>query len=136
LRYRPIQTSEGFDRQKLYLSWDAASWHVSKRLFQRIDEHNFIVGCKGPTVETAPLPARAQFLNVIESIFSGMSRAIIQNSDYQSVDDAKAAVDRYFSERNAHFRDHPRRAGAKVWGKEHGPAKFSEFNNCKDPRFR
>jgi hypothetical protein len=34
------------DRQKLYLSWDAASWHVSKKLFERIDEHNFIVGCK------------------------------------------------------------------------------------------
>lgn len=88
------------------------------------------------TVQTAPLPARAQFLNVIESIFSGMSRAIIQNSDYQSVDDAKAAVDRYFNERNAHFRDHPRRAGAKVWGKEPGPPTFLEFNNCKDPRFR
>jgi hypothetical protein len=25
---------------------------------------------------------------------------------------------------------------AKIWGKEPGPAKFSEFNNCKDPRFR
>ena len=65
-----------------------------------------------------------------------MSRAVIQNSDYQSVDDAKAAAHLYFNERNAHFRDHPRRAGAKVWGKEPGPAKFSEFNNCKDPRFR
>ena|ERR1700737_794892 len=55
---------------------------------------------------------------------------------YKSVDDAKAAIDRYFNERNAHFRDHPRRAGATVWGKEPGPARFSEFNNCKDPRFR
>jgi hypothetical protein len=64
-----------------------------------------------------------------------MSRAIIQNSDYQSVD-AKAAIDQYINERNAHFRDHPRRAGAKIWGKEPEPAEFSEFNNCKDPRFR
>jgi transposase len=124
------------DRRKIYLSWDAASWHVSKKLFERIDEHNFYAGYKGPTIETAPLPARAQFLNVIESIFSGMSRAIIHNSDYPSVDEAKAAIDRYFSERNAHFRDHPRRAGGKVWGKEPAPSKFSEFNNCKDPRFR
>jgi hypothetical protein len=23
------------DRRKLYLSWDAASWHISKRLYQR-----------------------------------------------------------------------------------------------------
>jgi hypothetical protein len=31
------------DRRKLYLSWDAASWHVSKRLNQRIKEHNATV---------------------------------------------------------------------------------------------
>lgn len=37
---------------------------------------------------TAPLPKRAQFLNVIESVFSGMARAVIQNSDYASVDEA------------------------------------------------
>jgi transposase len=121
--------------RKLYLSWDAASWHISKKLFEFIDEHNCIAGSRGPLVETAPLPARAQFLNVIESIFSGMSRAVIRNSDYQSVDDAKAAIDRYVCERNAHFKNHPRRAGNKVWGKEPGTTSFSEFNNCKDPRF-
>jgi len=135
IRLMQVLVTQYGDRRKLYLSWDAASWHVSKKLFEHIDKHNFAVGSKGPTVETAPLPARAQFLNVIESIFSGMSRAIIQNSDYNSVDDAKTAIDRYFNERNAHFRDHPKRAGGKVWGKEPGPAKFSEFNNCKDPRF-
>ncbi len=27
-------------RRKLYLSWDAASWHISKQLFARIDAHN------------------------------------------------------------------------------------------------
>lgn len=136
IRMMQVLLAQYGNRRKLYLSWDAASWHVSKKLFECIDEHNFIAGYKGPTVETAPLPARAQFLNVIESVFSGMSRAIIQNSDYQSVDDAKAAIDRYFSERNAHFRDHPRRAGVKVWGKEPTPSRYSEFNNCKDPRFR
>jgi transposase len=135
IRLMQMLVTEYSDRRKLYLSWDAASWHVSKKLFEHIDKHNFAVGSKGPTVETAPLPARAQFLNVIESIFSGMSRAIIQNSDYNSVDDAKTAIDQYFDERNAHFRNHPKRAGGKVWGKEPGPAKFSEFNNCKDPRF-
>jgi transposase len=134
IRLMEVLITQYGDRQKIYLSWDAASWHVSKKLFEHIDKHNFAVGSKGPTVETAPLPARAQFLNVIESIFSGMSRAIIENSDYNSVDDAKTAIDRYFNERNAHFKDHPKRAGGKVWGKEPGPAKFSEFNNCKDPR--
>lgn len=38
-----------------------------------------------PRVETAPIPAGAQFLNVIESVFSGMARAIIHNSNYPSV---------------------------------------------------
>jgi transposase len=77
------------DRRKLYLSWDAASWHISKRLFERIEENNKAAGPSGgPIVDTAPLPARAQFLNVIESIFSGMARAIIHNSNYRSVEEA------------------------------------------------
>ncbi|WP_083841359.1 IS630 family transposase [Bradyrhizobium sp. STM 3843] len=123
-------------RTKLYLSWDAASWHVSKRLFERIDAHNASsIGGNGPQIETAPLPARAQFLNVIESIFSGMARAIIHNSNYGSVDEARAAIDRYFCERNAQFKSTPRRAGGKLWGKEREPAEFSPSNNCKDPRF-
>jgi transposase len=125
------------DRRKLYLSWDAASWHISKRLGQRIEEHNAaVLTGGGPTVETAPLPSGAQFLNVIESVFSGMARAIIHNSDYKTLDDAKAAVDRYFADRNAHFLQSPKRAGRKIWGKEREVAAFSEANNCKDPRYR
>jgi hypothetical protein len=121
-------------RKKIYLSWDSASWHISKELFKHIADHNTSVGTAGPIVETAPLPARAQFLNVIESVFSGMARAIIHNSDYKSVDEAKKAIDRYFEERNVHFKQHPRRAGGKIWGKERVPAQFSDSNNCKDPR--
>jgi hypothetical protein len=130
-----IERYAGF--RKLYLSWDAASWHISKQLFAHIEEHNAVATKSGgPRVETAPLPAGAQFLNVIESVFSGMARAIIHNSDYASVDVAKAAIDRYFAERNSHFRQHPRRAGKKLWGSEREPAVFSEANNCKDPRYR
>lgn len=135
IRMMEVLIDQYRDRQRIYLSWDGASWHVSKELLKHIDEHNAAVGGRGPIVETAPLPARAQFLNVIESIFSGMSRAIIQNSDYQSVEDAKAAIDRYFDERNTHFKQHPRRAGGKIWRKEREPAEFSESNNCKDPRY-
>jgi hypothetical protein len=47
-------------------------------------------------VKTAPLPAGAQFLNVIESVFSGMAKGIIHNSDYPSAEAAKNAIDRYF----------------------------------------
>ena len=125
------------NRRKLYLSWDAASWHISKRLTERIEENNkAATKSGGPFVDTAALPARAQFLNVIKSIFSGMARAIIHNSNYQSVAEAKAAIDRYFDERNCPFREHPRRAGNKIWGKERAPPEFAAGNNCKDPRYR
>lgn len=125
------------NRRKLYLSWDAASWHIAKRLNQKIDDHNARAASKGGViVETAPLPAGAQFLNVIESVFSGMSRAIIHHSDYPSIDTAKSAIERYFRERNEYFQINPQRAGKKIWGKERVPPEFSDASNCKDPRYR
>jgi hypothetical protein len=138
IRMMEILVERYRDRRKLYLSWDAASWHISRRLHRRVEEHNAAVlgGEGGPTVETAPLPSGAQFLNVIESVFSGMARSIIHNSDYRTLEDAKAAIDRYFADRNADFTRHPRRAGKKIWGKEREAAAFSEANNCKDPRYR
>ena len=106
------------DRRKLYLSWDAASWHIAKRLSEHIGAHNAVAAAgAGPIIETVPLPSGAQFLNVIESVFSGMARAIIHNSDYQTLDDTKTAINRYFEERNAHFSSIPeepeRRSGAR-----------------------
>jgi transposase len=137
IRMMDLLLEQYADRRTLYLSWDAASWHMSKKLFQRIEEHNASAdAARLPRVETAPLPAGAQFLNVIESIFSGMARAIIHNSDYASLDEAKAAIDRYFAERNVHFQRHPKRAGKRIWGKELVPPDFSPSNNCKDPRWR
>jgi hypothetical protein len=122
---------------RLYLSWDAASWHVSKQLLRRIASNNVMAEVTGSTrVETAPLPAGAQFLNVVEAVFSGMSRAILHNSDYSSVEEVKRAIDRHFLERNAFFRDHPKRAGNKIWGNESRAATFSEGSNHKDPRYR
>ena len=82
-----------------------------------------------------PIPASAQFLNVIESVFSGMARAIIHCSDYDSKEAAQAAIDRYFEERNQHFRNNPKRAGKKIWGVERVPAEFNESKNCKDPAY-
>jgi transposase len=124
---------------KLYLSWDAAGWHASKRFLARVAEVNarkYRREHGTPAIELAPLPSRAQFLNVIESVISGMAKAIIDNSDYQSVDEAKEAIDRYFAERNAYFLANPQRAGGKIWGKERVPNKFRESQNCKDPRYR
>jgi hypothetical protein len=124
------------DRKRIFLSWDAASWHRSRQLFDYIAKHNSEAGVRQtPLVEVAPLPARSQFLNVIESVFSGMARAIIHNSDYPSVDAARTAMDRYFAERNEHFQSSPRPPGRKIWGKERIPSAFGAGNNCKDPRY-
>jgi hypothetical protein len=89
-----------------------------------------------PLVELTPLPSGAQFLNVIESVFSGMARAILHNSNYGTVQECKAAINMYFAERNRAFLEQPRRAGNKIWGKERVEAVFKEENNCKDPRWR
>jgi len=126
------------DASCIYFSWDAASWHASKRLYERVEEINspeFDSPQSCPIVKLAPLPACAQFLNVIESVFSGMAKAVIHNSDYQTVADCKEAIDRHFFERNQHYREHPKRAGNKIWGKELVVPKFDEANNCKDPRW-
>jgi hypothetical protein len=124
---------------KLYLSWDAASWHASQRFLARVKEVNtrkYRLSHQTPKVALAPLPSRAQFLNVIESVFNGLATSVIHNSDYESVAEAKAAIDRYFAERNAFFQAHPRRAGGKIWGEERVPNAFKEGQNCKNPRYR
>ncbi|WOD17021.1 IS630 family transposase [Paraburkholderia kirstenboschensis] len=125
------------DARKLYLSWDAASWHLSKKLSSFISEHNAAADLsREPLLELAPLPASAQFLNVVESVFSGMARAIIHNSDYATADAAKSAIDRYFAERNLHFMNYPKRAGNSIWRMERTSSEFSEANNCKDAAYR
>jgi len=127
------------DEKCIYFSWDAASWHASKKFYTTVDELNsqeYQLRCNTPLVKLAPLPARAQFLNVIESVFSGMAKAIIHNSNYQSKVECKTAIARYFAERNQYFLKNPKRAGDKIWGKERVKPKFSESNNCKDPKYR
>ena len=125
------------DASKLYISWDAASWHMSKDLKLYIESHNEKARLdKLPLVELAPLPASSQFLNVIESVFSGMARSIIHNSDYDSTKSAMDAIDRHFQERNLHFIESPKRAGNKIGGMERTISEFSSSNNCKDPSYR
>jgi transposase len=123
---------------KIYFSWDAASWHASKALNKRVDEVNspeYKVQHRCPLVELVPLPSCAQFLNVIEAVFSGMAKAIMHNSDYESLEACKAAIDRHFLERNTFFKANPKRAGKIIWGKESIPSKFSPSNNCKNPKY-
>jgi DDE superfamily endonuclease len=127
------------DEDRIFLSWDAASWHMSRALNFKVDRVNddaYRQNHGTPRVQLAPLPVGAQFLNVIESVFSGMARAVIHNSDYQSIDECKQAIDRYFKERNAAYLRNPKRAGKKIWGNERIEPIFNEANNCKDPDWR
>jgi len=124
------------DQECIYFSWDAASWHASKELYARVDEINNMIGKPHPKVKLAPLPSSAQFLNVIESVFSGLAKAVLHNSDYESLEACKKAIDRHFEERNQYFEKNPKRAGKKIWGNEATKAVFSGSNNCKDPNWR
>ena len=82
-----------------------------------------------------PLPTSAQFLNVIESVFSGLARAVLHNSDYANLAEAKEAVARHIDERNLAYQKEPRRAGQSIWKMERVPSTFGESNNCKDLRY-
>jgi hypothetical protein len=123
--------------RQLYLSWGSASWHASNRLKDWLAKHNAEAQVRGwPQIKVVPLPSCAPFLNLIEAASSGMARAVIDNSNYPTVEETTVAIDRYFAERNSHFQDHPQRAGEWVWGLERQPAVFSEASNCKDPAYR
>ena len=136
IRMADLLRSEYSNRRRIYLSWDAASWHVSKRLKAHLEKLNNDAAGEFPILAIAPLPAGAQFLNVIESVFSGMARAIIHNSDYPSPEAATDSIDRYFHARNEYFQIDPSRAGRKIWQRERELSEFSEINNCKDPLYR
>ena len=139
IRLLDLLLREYRDCTKLYLSWDAAGWHASKTFNKRlagVNQSSFRRRNKTPSVDVAPLPARAQFMNVIESVFSGLAVSVVHNSNYHSVDDAKAAIDRYFRDRNLFFQKHPKRAGNTIWGRERVEGAFDESHNCKNSRFR
>jgi hypothetical protein len=97
IRLLEIITDKYTTEKRIFFSWDAASWHDSKKLYEKVKEVNepeYRNKHNTPFVELAPLPSSAQFLNVIESVFSGMAKAVIHNSDYQSVDECQFAIDR------------------------------------------
>ena len=102
---------------KLYVTWDAVSWHNSTALTDWLDQFNEITRrqAAGPIIELVPLPTSAQFLNVIEGVLSGMTRAVVNNSDYSCPGDMKIAISRHFNDRNQHFQRNPRRAGKAIW---------------------
>jgi len=112
-----------YPNNTLYLCWDAVSWHNSKILKIYIEDK---------PIKIAPLPASTQFLNVIESVFAGLAKAVIHNSDYACIDECKQAISLHFSKRNADFQANPKRAGRKIWGKEIVKARFSETHHTRN----
>ena len=53
--------------RRIYISWDAAPWHSSEELLDHVEFLNGWAAHDGaPRIEILPLPAQAQFLNVIE----------------------------------------------------------------------
>ena len=105
------------EKTRLYITWDAASWHDSISLVEWLDTFNqqTMKTGEGPLLALLPLPSCSQFLNVIESVFSAMKKAVIHHSDYQSDDEMKTAISRHFVERNVYFQENPKRAGKKIW---------------------
>lgn len=104
------------DSPTIFLTWDAISVHSSKTVNGWIASHN-ATGNK-PRIEVVPLPSHAQFLNVIESVFGGMKKAVICNSDYATPYDMQQAIAKHFEARNAFYKENPKRAGDKIWDKQ------------------
>jgi transposase len=101
---------------RIFLTWDAASWHRSVSLVEWLDAYNAqtLEAGFGPTIQLVPLPTSSQFLDVLEAVFSGMKKAVVHHSDYQSVVELKTAVSSHFVERNIFFKENPKRAGKKI----------------------
>lgn len=122
-------------QRRLYICWDAVSWHNSKIVkyyLEDLNKNEYRQIHQTPEVLLAPLPSCTQFLNVIESVFGGLAKAVIHNSDYGSVDEAKAAISLHFEARNQHYKENPKHAGKKIWGKEIVVPKFIETQNCRN----
>jgi len=122
-----ILFNQHHDRTRLYITWDAASWHGSNALTSWLDAFNAQTRKfgDGPIIEFVPLPSRSQFLDVIESVFGGMKQAVIHHSDYASEREMKSAISAHFVDRNEHFKHNPRRAGKKIWEIDF----FNDFKN-------
>ncbi|HEY6872908.1 MAG TPA: IS630 family transposase [Geobacteraceae bacterium] len=104
------------DSESIFLTWDAISVHGAKAVMEWITAHN--KATEAPQIHVVPLPSKSQFLNVIESVFGGMKKAVICNSDYVTALEMQEAIARHFEERNQYYRDNPKRAGNKIWDKQ------------------
>jgi transposase len=121
-------------KSKIYITWDSASWHRSNELTEWLNTFNVqtqSIGY-GPIIELIPLPSNSQFLNVIEAVFSAMKRAIIHFSNYLSTAEMKTAISKHFLDRNAYFKENPKRAGKKIWEVDF----FKDYENIRSGNYR
>jgi transposase len=119
---------------RIFLTWDAASWHSSVSLIEWLDAFNAqtLETGVGPTIHLVPLPTSSQFLDVLEAVFSGMKRAVVHHSDYRNAVELKTAVSSHFAERNAFFKENPKRAGKRIWDVDF----FQDSNNLRSGVYR
>jgi len=119
---------------QIFLTWDAASWHSSISLVEWLDVFNAQTRQAGfgPTIQLVPLPTSSQFLDVLEAVFSGMKRAVVHHSDYESERQMKTAISEHFAERNAFFKENPKRAGKKIWDVDF----FQDTSNLRSGDYR
>jgi transposase len=129
-----ILYNQHHDKARIYLSWDAASWHGSNELVEWADNFNTWnnANSSGPIIGFVPLPSSAQFLDVIEAVFSAMKKAVIHNSDYQSEEEMKTAISVHFCERNEFFKHNPKRAGKRIWQIDF----FEDQNHIRSGNYR
>jgi len=120
--------------KQIFITWDAASWHRSSALLEWLDTFNSETKTSraGPIITLVPLPRSAQFLDVIEAVFSGLKRAVIHHSDYASKVDMKTAISKHFCDRNGYFEKNPKRAGKKMWEIDF----FEDIDNIKSGTYR
>jgi transposase len=129
-----ILYNQHHNKSRIYLTWDAASWHRSAELVEWADHLNQYSrdNGAGPIIEFVPLPSSAQFLDVIEAVFSAMKRAVIHGSDYASEAEMKTAISAHFRNRNEFFSLNPKRAGKKIWDVDF----FQDYDHIRSGNYR
>jgi transposase len=72
---------------QIIIIWDRWSAHRSEHTEVFLDLH--------PRIKILPLPTRASWLNPVERDFSKIQRFLLNNSDFQSVTEAMAAISNF-----------------------------------------
>jgi len=100
------------------------------------EKANIISSIASPMAEAARATKNLTVLEEVHKLAEGLNGSTGSYMETNILQHCKAAIDRYFAERNEAYRRNPRRAGKKIWGKELVKPCFAPSNNCKDPNWR